>query len=1053
MNPRSRSFTLPALAVLAGLLLTALPAGSRAQSQTGELAIDLTWRSIGPYRGGRSVACTGVRQQPEVYYFGATGGGLWKTADGGETWANVSDGYFGTGSVGAVQVSDSDPDVVWVGMGETQIRGNISHGDGVYRSTDGGQTWSHRGLRDTQFIARIRIHPDDPDLVYVAALGHVYGQNEERGVFRTTDGGESWEKILSISDRAGAVDLSMDPNDPAVIYAATWEAWRTPWSLNSGGPGSKLFKTTDGGDTWTEITRNPGLPTGIIGKIGVAVSPVDPDRVWAIVEADDGGIFLSDDAGATWRLLDDDRRFRQRAWYYTRIYADPQDRATVYVLNTGFYKSTDEGGSWSSIRVPHGDNHDLWLNPDDPLKMINANDGSANVSFDGGQSWSEQDIATAQFYHVTTDNAFPYRIYGAQQDNSTVRIASRTRGGGITADDWEGTAGGESGYIAPKPDDPEIVYGGSYGGYLMRIDHRTGMARNVNAWPDNPMGHGAIDPKHRFQWTFPIVFSPHDPDLLYTCSQHLLKTTNGGETWKVISPDLTRNDPTKLGPSGGPITKDNTSVEYYCTIFTVAESPLVPGLIWAGSDDGLVHITRDGGASWQNITPPEMPEWGLCSMIDASPHEAGTAWLAVDNHENDDFTPYIFVTRDFGASWTKITDHLPGDTFVRVVREDPVRPDLLYAGTEMGVFVSYQGGTDWQPLQFNLPLVPIHDLVIKDDDIIVATHGRSFWVLDDITPLRQIADMPMDRRIVFFEPKDAYRIQWGGGGRYGGGRGAEMGANPLSGVVLTWGLTENADRVTFEIIDPAGESFMSVQSADDDEGSRRRGQAIPTTAGVHRTSLWLQYPGFRGFEGMITWAARSRPIPAPPGTYTVRMTVEMNGRTEAVEHTFGWLADPRSGSSEADLQAQFDLAMRITARTNEANDAVWTIRELKRLVNEEVEAAGNRALERAGDALISALSGPEAEIYQVRNRSGQDPLNFPIKINDKIGGLLGVVLTGDYRPTDQCYEVFADLSGQLQVQLDALDRVYADELAAFNERLRRMEREEIAVPVRPEEDR
>ncbi len=581
------------------------------------------------------------------------------------------------------------------------------------------------------------------------------------------------------------------------------------------------------------------------------------------------------------------------------------------------------------------------------------------------------------------------------------------------------------------------------------------MSRDVNPWPDNPMGHGAIDCRHRFQWTFPIVFSPHDPDLLYTCSQYLLKTTNGGETWKVISPDLTRNDPSRLGSSGGPITKDNTCVEYYGTIFTVAESPLVPGLIWTGSDDGLVHLSRDGGASWRNITPPGMPEWGLCSMIEASPHHPGTAWLAVDNHENDDFTPYVFVTRDFGTTWTKITDYLPDDTFVRVVREDPVRPDLLYAGTEMGVFVSYLGGEDWQPLQFNLPLVPIHDLVIKDDDLIAATHGRSFWVLDDITPIRQIADMPMDRRIVFFEPKDAYRIQWGGGGGYGrgGGSSGPVGENPPSGVVLTWGLTEDVESVKFEIIDPAGEVFMTLASGGAPGQGRGRGSAIPTTAGVHRTSAWLQYPGFRGFEGMITWAARSRPIPAPPGEYTVRMTVLSGGRAEAFEHTFRWLADPRSGSSDADLQAQFDLARRITERTNEANDAVWTIRELKRLIAEAASATGNRTLERAAEELTASLSGPEAEIYQVRNRSGQDPLNFPIRLNDKIGGLLGVVLSGDYRPTDQCYEVFADLSAQLQVQLDALARIYDTDLAAFNARLRRLGRPEIAVPVRPEEDR
>ena len=1029
---------LPAALCLLLVPLFAGPPAARAQSPDPTLYAGLRWRSIGPYRGGRSTAVAGSRTRTDDYYFGATGGGVWKTTNGGVDWENVSDGFFGTGSVGAIAMSESDPDIVYVGMGETQIRGNISHGDGVYKTADGGQTWTHVGLKETQFIARIRIHPTNPDIAYVAALGHIYGSNQERGLYKTTDGGQTWQKILYISDRAGAVDISMLTGDSDVFYAATWEAWRTPYSLNSGGPGSKLFKTTDGGVSWTELTRNPGLPEGTIGKIGVAVSPVDANRVWAIVEAEEGGIFRSDDAGATWMLLSGDRRFRQRAWYYTRIYADTKDLNTVYVLNTGFYKSTDGGESYDTIRVPHGDNHDLWLNPDDPQIMINSNDGGANVSFDGGESWTEQDIPTAQFYHVTTDNHFPYRIYGAQQDNSTARIASRTQGNGIGFDDWTSTAGGESGYIAPKPDDPEIVFGGSYGGLLVRLDHRTGMARNVNAWPDNPMGHGVEDAKLRFQWTFPIIFSPHDPDLLYTCSQYLLKTTNGGETWKRISPDLTRNDPKTLGPSGGSITKDNTSVEYYATIFTISESPIIPGLIWAGSDDGLVHITTDGGASWKNITPEGMPQWGLCSMIEASPHDPGTAWLAVDNHENDDFTPHIFRTHDYGGTWTEIVDGIPNTTFVRVVREDPNKKGLLYAGTEMGVFVSFKGGELWQPLQLNLPLVPIHDLAVKDDDIVVATHGRSFWVLDDITPLHDLADNSQTANFYFFPPKDAYRIRWGGSGR----EGDEVGENPMSGVVLAYYLMNAAEKVTLEFMDESGEVFMTMESAE--EGAEeRRGSNIPTEAGMHRVSAYLQYPSFRGFEGMIMWAAGPRPIVAPPGLYTVRLIADNFLQTKTIR----WMADPRSGSSDADLQAQFDLAMRIRDRTNDANDAVYMIRDIVEKIDKAVEESGNnRSLARAGAALKEKLSVPEAEIYQVRNRSRQDPLNFPIKLNNKIAALLGVVLTGDYRPTDQAYEVFADLSAQLQVQLDELQRILDADLVAFNQRLRRTNLDPI-IPV------
>lgn len=1019
------------------ILLTFLPlllpglGTARAQTPNPSLYSGLEWRSIGPFRGGRSTAVAGSQSRPDEYYFGATGGGVWKTTNAGVDWKNVSDGFFGTGSVGAIAVSDSDPDIVFVGMGETQIRGNISHGDGVYKSTDGGKRWHSVGLNDTQFIARIRIHPVNPDIVYVAALGHVYGPNKERGVFKSSDGGKTWQKVLFVSDRAGAVDLSMVPSNPDIIYATTWEAWRTPYSLNSGGPGSKIFKTGNGGESWTDITRNSGLPGGTTGKIGIAVSPVGPDRVWAIIEAEDGGIFRSDDAGTTWKLLNDDRRFRQRAWYYTRIYADTKDLNTVYVLNTGFYKSTDGGETYSTINVPHGDNHDLWLNPDDPLKMINSNDGGANVSFDGGRSWTEQDIATAQFYHVTTDNHFPYRIYGAQQDNSTVRIASRTGGSGIGFDDWESTAGGESGYIAAKPDDPEIVYGGSYGGYLVRLDHRTGMSRNVNAWPDNPMGHGAADSRLRFQWTFPILFSPHDPDLLYTCSQYLLKSTNGGETWKKISPDLTRNDPATLGPSGGPITKDNTSVEYYATIFTVAESPIIPGLIWTGSDDGLVHITHDGGASWKKITPAGMPEWGLCSMIEASPHDAGTAYLALDNHENDDFTPHIYRTHDYGNTWREITDGIPNTTFVRVVREDPKRDGLLYAGTEMGVFVSFDSGDSWHSLQLNLPLVPIHDLVVKEDDIIVATHGRSFWILDDITPLQQMDRVPQDKDAFLFQPRDAYRIRWGDNGR----RGSSTGENPMSGVILSYYLSQDADQVRFDFIDLEGKVLLTMTSEES-----RQGRTLPVKAGMHRFSAFLQYPSFRGFEGMILWAASPIPITAPPGLYRVNMTVEFRSgrRVRTVEQStsFRWLADPRSGSSNADLQAQFDLAMRISDRTNDANDAVYMIRDIKKRVDEAIEASNNDLnLTRAGEALKRRLSGPEGEIYEVRNRSRQDPLNFPIKLNNKIAALLGVVLTGDYRPTDQAYEVFADLSAQLQVQLDELRMIIDTDLADFNRSL------------------
>src|ERR1051326_8298248 len=621
----------------------------------------LQWRQIGPFRGGRSTAVAGVASQPMVFYFGGVGGGVWKTSDGGINWEPISDGsVFGTASVGAIGLSDSDPNTIYVGMGESPIRGNVSHGDGVYKSTDAGKTWKRVGLEDTRQIARVRIHPKNPDLVYVAAQGHVWGPNEQRGVFRSKDGGKTWEKILSRGDKAGAIDLILDPTNPNILYAGFWEVYRKPWTLESGGPGSGIFKSTDGGDTWTELTRNNGLPKGTIGTVGITVSPANPDRVWAIVEAEDGGVFRSDNGGTSWTRVNEERRLRQRAWYYTRIYADPKNADSVYVLNTGFYRSNDGGRTFTGISVPHGDNHDLWIAPDDPNRMIESNDGGANVSFNGGRSWTEQDQPTAQFYRVALDNDFPYNIYGAQQDNSTVRIASRTTEGGIGASDWYDVGGGESGWIAPSPKDSQIVYADSYGGLITRYDHHTGQFRDVNPYPNNPMGSGADVLKYRFQWNFPLLFSPHDPNTLYTAANVLFKSTDEGSSWQIISPDLTRNDKSKQASSGGPITKDNTSIEYYDTIFTVMESPVQAGTIWTGSDDGLVYVSRDGGKNWSNVTPASiMPEWIQINSIEASPNDPATAYVAATMYKFDDYRPYLYRTNDYGKTWKKIVNGIP----------------------------------------------------------------------------------------------------------------------------------------------------------------------------------------------------------------------------------------------------------------------------------------------------------------------------------------------------------------------------------------------------------
>ncbi|HEX8709534.1 MAG TPA: hypothetical protein VF723_14915, partial [Pyrinomonadaceae bacterium] len=787
--------------VVTALLCWAPARGQQQRAYDQGFFKSLQWRSIGPYRGGRVTAVTGVASQPFVYYLGATGGGVWKTVDGGVNWLPISDGFFGTGSVGAIGVCDSDPNVIYVGMGESPVRGNVSHGDGVYKSTDAGKTWKRVGLEDTRQIGRVRVHPRNPDIVYVAALGHIFGANEQRGVFRSKDGGKTWERVLYRSEKAGAIDLTFDPTNPNILYAGFWEVRRAPWTLESGGAGGGIFKSTDGGDSWTELTRNEGLPKGIIGKLGLTVSPANPDRLWAIIEAEDGGVFRSDNAGKTWTRVNDERKLRQRAWYYTRIYADPQNAESVYVLNTGFYRSNDGGKTFNAISVPHGDNHDLWIAPNDPQRMIESNDGGANVSVNGGKTWTDEDQPTAQFYRVALDNDFPYHIYGAQQDNSTVRIASRTNDAGIGLRDWYDVGGGESGWIAPYPKDSNIVFAGSYGGLVTRYDHHTGQLRDVSPWPENPMGQGAGELKYRFQWNFPLLFSPHDPETLYAAGNVLFKSTTQGQSWEVISPDLTRNDKSKLGSSGGPITKDNTSIEYYCTIFTVMESPVRKGVIWTGSDDGLVQVTRDGGKSWENVTPQGMPEWIQINSLDASPFDPATAYVAATMYKSDDFRPYLYKTSDYGKSWKKITSGIPDTAFTRVIREDPNRRGLLYAGTETGIYVSFNDGESWQPLQLNLPVVPITDLIVHrgQKDLIAATQGRAFWILDDLTVLHQLADAASAADAFLFKPEETYR--WQGGGNSPLPPTSTLGRNPANGAVIHYYLKGKPQgQITLEFL-------------------------------------------------------------------------------------------------------------------------------------------------------------------------------------------------------------------------------------------------------------
>ncbi len=1032
---------------------------STAQPKPADLIKALQYRSIGPYRGGRSAAVAGVPSQPFVYYYGATGGGVWKTTDGGINWDSVSDGsVFGTGSVGAIAVADSDPNTIYVGMGESPIRGNVSHGDGVYKSNDAGKTWKRVGLEDTRQIPRIRIHPKNPDLVYVAALGHVWGPNEQRGVFRSKDGGKTWEKILSRGNKAGAIDLILDPSNPNTIYAGFWEVYRKPWTLESGGPGSGIFKSTDGGDTWTELTRNAGLPKGMIGKVGIAVSPANPERVWAIVEAEDGGVFRSDNGGTTWTRINEDRRLRQRAWYYTRIYADPKSADTVYVLNVQFFRSNDGGRTYSTIQVPHGDNHDLWIAPDDPNRMVQSNDGGANVSFNGGRSWTEQDQPTAQFYRVAIDNDFPYNIYGAQQDNSTIRIASRTTGAGIGTSDWHDVGGGESGWIAPSPKDSNIVFAGSYGGLTTRYDHRTGQERNISPYPNNPMGAGADVLKYRFQWNFPIVFSPHDPNTLYAAANVLFKSTDEGSSWQIISPDLTRNDKSKQGASGGPITKDNTSVEYYATIFALMESPLQAGTIWAGSDDGVVSLSRDGGKNWSNVTPPTsiMPEWIMINSLEASPHDPGTAYLAATMYKWDDNKPYLYRTSDYGKTWKKITDGIPDTAFTRVIREDPNRRGLLYAGTETGMYVSFDNGERWQSLQLNLPVVPITDLAIqkREKELVVATQGRSFWILDELPLLHQLIDAGGFNSVSetrLFKPKESYRMPGGGG--FGGGSTATLGRNPANGVVVYYSLKAKPTAdMTLEFLDPAGKSIRKFTAraqrpaegatstpAPPGEGGGFGGGAaptLPTEVGLNRFVWDTRHAEAVRFPGMILWAGNTSGPKVPPGTYQVKLTVE--GKT--LTQNFEIKPDPRVTTTPADYAKQLELSLKIRDKLSETHNAILQIRDVRKQVEDLLKRVAGQAnfkvVNDAGTALNKNLTTIEETLYQTKNQSNQDPLNYPIRLNNKLAALGGVVVSAEAAPTAQSYAVYDELVTQIDAELQKLAQLMRTDVPAFNQLVR-----------------
>ena len=1006
----------------------------------------MKYRLIGPFRGGRSLTAAGVPGDLTTYYFGSTGGGVWKSTDGAMTWSPVFD-KEGTSSIGSLAVANTNPNVVYVGTGEACIRGDISHGDGVYKTLDGGKTWKNVGLRDSRAIGKVIINPSNPDIVFVAALGHPYGPNSERGVFRTTDGGKTWDKVLYKDENTGAVDVAFDPHNPNILFAALWQARRTSWNLTSGGPGSGIYRSVDGGTTWKHLEEH-GLPKGPYGKIGLAVG-ANSERVYALIEAHDpyGGLYRSDDAGDTWELVNPSHSLWQRPWYYMHVIADPQDENVLYIMNVDPYKSTDGGHLFNKVKIPHGDNHGLWIDPRDSRRMIASNDGGVTVSLDGGKDWTPQDNQpTAQFYHVITDAATPYRVYGAQQDSGTVAIASRSDSGAIDRSDWYDVGGGEAGYIAPYPLDPNIVYAADYQGNITRFDKHTGQIKSITEMPELSDGRGAAGLEHRFQWTAPVVISPHDPNTLYHGGERVFKTTDGGVRWQAISPDLTRNDKTKQQPSGG-ITIDDTGTEYYDTVFVISESPLTAGLIWVGTDDGLIQLTRDAGKTWTNVTPKDMPEWSRISQIDPSPHDAGVAYAAVDRHQNDELHPYIYKTSDYGKTWTKITNGIPDTTFVRAVREDPKKRGLLYAGTETGVYVSFDDGAHWRGLKLNLPTTPIHDLIVKDNDLIVATHGRAFWILDDVTPLRDYEDKTAEKDMFLYPPAIAYRIQAGGGG---GGEARHpskrTGLNPPAGAVIYYWLkdapkpeAESKNTIRLEILDGSGKVIRKYSSAEvapldepPDPDDKKPEKELKVEAGLNRFVWDLRYDEARQVPGYYLWeygGGAHGPV-AAPGHYQVRLTAGGQSQTAPLEVKL----DPRVNVSQADLEQQVSVLLGIRENLNKVYDTVNQIQD----VRAQLAGLRRRLPESASGKIAASADELERKLVAVRDQlinltisANEDSLAYAPQLDAKLAFLAMDVGTADSAPTEAEQKQFEKLNHETADVLASWESLERGDLAAF----------------------
>jgi photosystem II stability/assembly factor-like uncharacterized protein len=998
-------------------------------AQDSTLFSKVKYRNVGPFRGGRSAAVCGSYKYKNTFYMGATGGGVWKTNDGGSNWKNISDKFFGS-TIGAVAVAPTDETILYVGEGENTMRGNVSEGlGGMWRSDNGGKTWRNIGLKDTRHIIRIVVHPKNPDVVWVAAMGHLFGPNNERGIYKTTDGGKTWKQQLFVNNQTGCSDLVMEPNNPNTLYAGMWRVIRTPHSMESGGEGSGLYKSMDGGETWTNISKNKGLPKGVWGIVGVAIAPSNTDKIYCIMENKDGGMYVSTDAGETWTLTSNDNNIRQRAWYYTKVFVDPKNENKVYAPNVNFMTSTDGGKTFTSSRTPHGDHHDLWIDPEDANRMIVADDGGAQISFDGARNWSTNDNQpTAQFYRVSTDNSFPYRILGAQQDNSTVRIKHRTYGAGISQDDWEPTAGAESGYVVADPLNPDIVYGGNYGGYLSRLDHKTGENSNISVWPDNPMGAGADVQKFRFQWNFPVLFSPHNPKRLYCAGNALFVTENEGASWQQISGDLTTNDKRKQASSGGPITKDNTSVEYYCTIFTAAESSLEKDLLWTGSDDGVVNMSKNGGASWTNVTPKNCPTLMMWNCIKTDSYKKGAAYIVGTRYKLDDFAPYIYKTEDYGNTWKLITNGIDKMHFTRAIRADKKRQGLLYAGTEYGMYMSYDDGMSWKKMQFNLPVVPITDLTIKENDLIVATQGRAFWIIDDLSMLQQYNATITTKNLHVYNVNDAWRITGSGFSR--GGTPANIGANPANGAVINYFVKNVNDSTKASItIYDSNKKLIKTFSTKDKENK------IEVEKGMNQFVWNLRYPEGEKADGMILWNGTPGAIVAPPGNYFAKIKMDK----DSSEVPFTIKAEGNYKTTQAEYDAQFAFLQKAQGKFNDIQKAIKDIKALRTQINEFTAKQAkplDKDIKLMADSINKQLTAIEETLYQTKAKSSQDVLNFPIRLNDKLSNVIDAAASGNKAPSKQALDFYEIIAKDCDVQLGKLSNLQKNEITKLNELIR-----------------